>query len=208
MSPLYSPPMTLEPEITDWLAQLGDQPVEAAQVLWQQYYARLVQLARKKLRSGPRRVADEEDVALSAFHSFCRGAKEGRFPRLADREDLWKLLVVIAARKAGRQMADERRQKRGGGRVRGDSVVRDSERPGGIEGQTPAHLTPDFACQVAEEFERLLGQLTEPGWSEVALLKLEGYSSEEIGERLGCSLRTVERRLAAIRQVWSQEKPA
>jgi DNA-directed RNA polymerase specialized sigma24 family protein len=198
--------MTLEPEITTWLAQLADQPTEAAQVLWQQYYARLVQLARKRLRSGPRRVADEEDVALSAFHSFCRGVKDGRFPQLADRQDLWKLLVVIAARKAGRQMAEERRQKRGGGRVRGDSVAAGSHGPQGVEGQTPEHLTPDFACQVAEEFERLLGQLTEPGWQEVALLKLEGYSSEEIGDRLGCSLRTVERRLAAIRQVWSQEK--
>src|SRR5262249_36398416 len=64
----------------------------------------------------PRRAADEEDVALSALASFCRGAEQGRFPRLEDRDDLWALLVVIAARKAVDLRQREGRQKRGGGR--------------------------------------------------------------------------------------------
>ena len=46
-----------------------------------------------------RRAADEEDVALSAFDSFCRGAEQGRFPQLDGRDDLWHLLVVITVRK-------------------------------------------------------------------------------------------------------------
>jgi hypothetical protein len=33
-------------------------------------------------------------VALSAFASFCRGARESRFPRLADRQNLWGLLLT------------------------------------------------------------------------------------------------------------------
>ena len=48
----------------------------------------------------PRVAADEEDVALSAFDSFCRGAQRGRFPQLDDRDNLWRLLVVITSRKA------------------------------------------------------------------------------------------------------------
>src|SRR5262249_44003183 len=78
------------------------------------YFRRLVGLARKKLRAAPRRAADEEDVALSAFDSFCRGAEQDRFPQLHDRLDLWQLLVLLTARKAVDLAQPERRQNRGG----------------------------------------------------------------------------------------------
>src|ERR1043165_1882401 len=83
--------------ITRWIGQLKAGDPVAAQLLWERYFRRLVGLARKKLDGAPRRMADEEDVALSAFDSFCRGAEHGRFPRLEDRDDLWRLLVVITA---------------------------------------------------------------------------------------------------------------
>jgi len=85
--------------------------------LWERYFARLVGLARQKLRSTPRRAADEEDVALSAFDSFCRQAEAGRFPQLLDRDNLWRLLVTVTARKAFHLIRDKNRQKRGGGVV-------------------------------------------------------------------------------------------
>src|SRR5262245_44675075 len=76
-----------------WIAQLKAGDAAAAQRLWEGYYRRMVGLARAKLRSVPRAAADEEDVALSAFDSFCQGAEGGRFPRLGDRDDLWQLLL-------------------------------------------------------------------------------------------------------------------
>src|SRR5204863_5483684 len=79
------------------LLKAGDRA--AAQPLWEAYFARLVALARVRLRNTPRRAADEEDVALSAFDSFCRRAERGEFPRLNDRDDLWQLLAMIASRK-------------------------------------------------------------------------------------------------------------
>jgi hypothetical protein len=81
-----------------------------------------VPLARAKLQGLPRRAADAEDVALSAFASFCRGAEAGRFPQLAGGDDLWPLLVVITARKALKCLEREHCQKRGGGKVRGESA--------------------------------------------------------------------------------------
>src|SRR5688500_4224311 len=87
----------------------------AVQALWECYFPRLVGLARRRLAGAPRRAADEEDVALSAFHSFCRNAERGRFPRLLDRDGLWRLLVVITARKAAHLRRGEARLKRGGG---------------------------------------------------------------------------------------------
>src|SRR6516162_145511 len=100
--------------VTAWIAQLRAGDAAAAQPLWEGYYRRLVGLARQRLLGRPRAAADEEDVALSAFDSFCRGAEQGRFPRLADRDNLWQLLVTITARKALQLIRHERRRKRGG----------------------------------------------------------------------------------------------
>ena len=48
------------------------------------------------LGQGPRLAADadEEDAALSAFHCLCEGAVRGRFLRLDDRDDLWRVLAM------------------------------------------------------------------------------------------------------------------
>jgi DNA-directed RNA polymerase specialized sigma24 family protein len=40
---------------------------------------------------------------------------------------------------------------------------------------------------------------------EIALLKLEGHSNQEIANRIECGLRTVERKLQGIRAIWSEE---
>src|SRR5690242_18871300 len=88
--------------VTSWIGQLKAGDLAAAQPLWEHYFERMVRLARLKLRalSPPGGDADDEDAALSAFNSFCEGAKQGRFPNLADRDDLWHLLVLITIRKA------------------------------------------------------------------------------------------------------------
>lgn len=188
--------------VTTWLDQLKLDKQEAAEKLWEAYYAQLVRLARRKLAGAQRRVADEEDVALAAFHSFCRGIKQGRFPRLDDRDDLWQVLVMLTARKAIDQKQLEQRQKRGGGRVRGESAFTRSDRTdAGIADVIGDEPTPEFAALIAEEFDRLLHRLGDDTLCKLATLKLEGYSNAEIAERLGCGLRTVERKLSRIRAV-------
>ena len=99
--------------VTHWISRLKAGDHAAAQPLWEAYFRRLVDLARARLRGAPRRAADEEDVALSALDSFCRRAGEGRYPHLADRDDLWRLLVVITARKAVALVRHEGRLRRG-----------------------------------------------------------------------------------------------
>src|SRR4051812_37288342 len=91
----------------------GDEVDSAAMQLWERYFDQLVRLACSRLKTAPRGVVDEEDVALSAFNSFCQGAAEGRFPRLGDRGELWRLLVTITARKAAGHLRRERAQRRG-----------------------------------------------------------------------------------------------
>ena len=90
--------MPADEPITQWIVQLQNGDATAAQRLWEIYFQRLVSLARAKLAVTPRRIADEEDVALSAFNSFFQGVEKGRFPQLADRNNLWRLQLVYPFR--------------------------------------------------------------------------------------------------------------
>ena len=134
-------------DVTQWVLRLADGDSAAAQAIWERYFENLVRLASRKLKGVPRREADEEDVVLSAMASFCRGAAAGRFPDLADRQDLWKLLVTITARKAVAQMKRHYAQKRGGGAVRGESVFLR-----GNDSQAEAGIAQIFAEERADQF--------------------------------------------------------
>lgn len=68
---------------------------DAIEALWDRYFERLVRLAGQRLGTLPRRLMDSEDVALDVFDCLCRGVAMGRFPRLNDRADLWKILLTI-----------------------------------------------------------------------------------------------------------------
>lgn len=195
--------------VTGWISRLEAGDAAAAQQLWERYYQRLVGLARKKLRQLPRRAADEEDVVLSAFDSFCRGVAGGRFPQLEDRDNLWRLLMVITARKAHDLIQRERRQKRGGGAVRGESAlqraVEESAAGAGLDQVVGRAPTAAFAAQVAEQCQRLLDTLASSDLRAVAIWKMEGYTNQEIADKLGCVPGTVERKLRVIRSLWKRE---
>jgi DNA-directed RNA polymerase specialized sigma24 family protein len=187
------------------LLKAGDH--DAAQALWQRYFHRLVGLARTKLPEGRRRAADEEDVALSAFDSFYRGAEAGRFPQLADRDSLWRLLVTLTARKAFDQMRDENRLKRGGGAVLGQSALQ----AGGEEGESEfawfvgREPSPESAAMVVDECRRLLAGLKTDELRTIAVWKMEGYTNDEIASKLDCAPTTVERKLQRIRAQWTEK---
>jgi DNA-directed RNA polymerase specialized sigma24 family protein len=188
-----------EGSVTRWLGRLqaGDQA--AARELWERYFRRLAALARLKLQGAPRRAANEEDVALSAFASFCRGVEHGRFPQLFDRDGLWRLLVVFTVRKAAHQLRDEARLKRGGNHAAaaGDDNL--------LEQVVSREPTPEMAAEMAEGVRGLLASLGDAELEVLALWKMEGYTNDEIAARLDCAPRTVERKLRLIRSIWERE---
>src|SRR5262249_37890529 len=148
--------------VTHWLGLLKAGEPDAVQALWEAYFSRLVVLARKRLQGTPRRAADEEDVALSAFDSFCRGREPGRFPDVDDRDDLWQVLGMLTVRKALQLARHECREKRGGGKVLNEAdlaAVGGSGEAVGLAGVLGSEPTPEFAVQVAEECRRLLDAL-------------------------------------------------
>jgi len=189
--------MSSEGSVTRWIGQLKGGDADAAQKLWEVYFTRMVQLARHRLELAPRRAADEEDVALSAFHSFCQGAQAGRYSSLADRSNLWSLLVAITAHKCVDLVRHENRVKRRGAEALPafDELISDEP-------------SPEFAAEVAEQFERLLALLDATGDADlrsIALGKMQGETPPETAARLGCVRRTIERKLQVIVRVWERE---
>jgi DNA-directed RNA polymerase specialized sigma24 family protein len=200
-----------EDSVTQWIEQLKAGDRAAAERLWELYFKQLVEVARSQLRGTSRRAADEEDVALSALDSFCRAVERGRFPEQLRRDRLWRLLVTITLRKAHNVRRDERRLKRGGGQVLGEAKWFDTAdsagAEAGLEQVVSREPTPELAAQLAEECRRLLGRLNDATLQTLALLKMEGYTNHEVATRLGCALRTVERKLRLIRQIWKEPAP-
>jgi RNA polymerase sigma factor (sigma-70 family) len=201
--------MTSHGSITQWIDQLRAGEQAAAQQLWEHYSRRLASLARTKLRGERLGAADEEDVVQSAFLSFFRGVERGQFPQLADRTNLWPLLVLITKRKALDLRERNHREKRGGGAVRGESALAGaagSEADGGgwnqVLGSDP---TPEDLAKAAEETARLLERLADQELRSIALWKLQGYTNKEIAAKLGRSLATAERKLERIRALWEEE---
>ena len=195
--------------VTRWIGPLKAGDVEAAQALWDRYFDGLVRLARTRLRDAPRAVADEEDVALSAIHCLCRGAAAGRFPQLADRDNLWRLLATIAAQKAVDLQRRETREKRGGGNRRGEVELAAGDNEASLVTQVVGREpSPEFAAQLDEEYRRQLDRLEDDGLRQIAVWKMEGYENDEIARRLGCGVRTVERKLGVIRAIWQADRPA
>lgn len=200
---------------TDQFARLledvraGDE--QATERLWEDYFQRLVRIAAKKLPHNLRRVGDEEDIALSAFHSFIAGVRRDQFPDLSGPDNLWGLLITLTGRKVHAHLRHQTRQKRGGGSVRGESVFIDTDgqaRGGGIGGVSGDADSPDIHTELAEACDGLLGQLADDQLRQIAIMRMDGFLVDEIAGKLALSKRAVERRLQLIRRTWAEAAAA
>ena len=194
--------------VSQWIADLKQRDSDAAQRLWERYVMRLVRLARRRLKDSPKRVADEEDVAASVFHSLCRGAAAGRFQNVENRDDLWWLLLAITKQKVASHVRRETAQKRGAKLIRTESACAGNSQQGVVfkldrlVGEEP---TPEFVLMLEEQHERLLAMLRDDRLRQIALYRIEGFTVPEIAETLAVSTRSIERKLQLIRSIWSKE---
>jgi DNA-directed RNA polymerase specialized sigma24 family protein len=185
--------------VTHWIKQIKEGGESLAeQELWDRYFSRLAALARRKLEDLPPHVRDEEDLALSALNTLFVRAKQGCFPQLHDRTDLWRLLAAITVRKSIDRRRNSRAEKRGSGQVHDGSGFEATLRDVAV-----SEPTPDMLAAVNEECQRLMGALGKE-LRLVARMKLEGYTNGEIAKVLGRVERTIERKLDRIRHTWSK----
>ena len=171
--------------------------------LLQQYYARLTAFARSRIDPNLARTVDGEDIANSALRSFCVGVKQGRFENLNQTDLLWSLLVKIALRKISATRRRQATQKRGQGRVRGESAFELSGQAGfnGLAHAADQGNMPETPEQVFAGCDELLQSLPQEILKKTALLRLQGYTNFEISERTEVSVARVKQRVARIRQI-------
>ena len=200
-----------EPELDDsdvtvWLDQLKDESnSDAIEKIWRRYYNHLITYARKKLGTLPRRDFDEEDIVTDALDEFFNDVRRERFPQLADRNDPWRILLVLTLRKVLQNIRSNRAAKRGGGQVRGDSVFISGISGAGKAGFDNLSAPPlDFADELTLEMHDQLDMLGEEMLKQVGVMKLQGFTNQEVAEKLGVSERTVERKLERIRAIWNK----
>jgi DNA-directed RNA polymerase specialized sigma24 family protein len=185
--------------ITGLLAGVSDGDEKAIEKLVHVYLDRLVGVGRRKYRSLgniPRPVEDEEDAALSALDTFCGRAREGKIQDLANREQLWALLVKITIRKVYDQRERATAKKRRGKDPPGSAAALDqviSELPG-----------PQAEAELKDTYRAAMDLLTDPDLKRIAEMDLEGRNRAEIAEGLGLTERTVYRKLQVIREHWDR----
>ncbi|MEL6109893.1 MAG: ECF-type sigma factor [Planctomycetota bacterium] len=195
--------MSKSTDVSHWIDQVKVGNSIAANQLWQHYFERLVRAVRGRLYGLNRAVSDEEDIALAVFNSFYDAAERGRFPDLRDRDDLWQLLLTMAARKVIDKRRRDGRDRRGGG-VRITSIERgnDGAMIADAIGDEPS---PEMVLMMQESVEQFFSHLGVGQLRDLAGAKLEGHTNAEIAKRFGCSERTIERRLHLIREKCQQE---
>ncbi len=194
-----------EPDITAWLRNLEAGHDAAAQRLWEVFFERLVRLAEGRMRAADRRVTDAEDIALSAFASFCRGAENQRFTQLFDRHGLWRLLVSITIHKLSHARRDQNRLKRGGNFRQFEATDDSADSRSVVDQIISREPTPEFAAEVTEEYSRWMQALGSEELVQLAEWKLEGFTNDEIAAKWDRTTRTVERKLNLIRRILIHE---
>ena len=97
-------------------------------------------------------------------------------------------MAAITVRKVIDHQRHLTKQKRGGGRVRGDSVLQGGDGDRGLAGfdEIPGDdATPEIQAIAAEEFQRLMVLLDDDRLRQIAQYKLDGFTNEDIAQRLG-----------------------
>jgi RNA polymerase sigma factor (sigma-70 family) len=179
--------------VSGWIAGLKRGESSAAHELWDRYFAQLMPIAVNRLSSGfP--TEDGEDVALSALKSVMIGIRDNRFPALTDRDGLWSLLLTVTARKSIIEMRRQRARKR---------AISLEVRLSDVQEYIGRASIAQFAVEFADTLDHLVRKLRDPALRLVVQRKLSGFTTKEIADDLGCSMRTVIRKLKLIRQEWA-----
>jgi RNA polymerase sigma factor (sigma-70 family) len=174
----------------------------AAEKIWSRYAQQLLERARVKLAARIRRRVDEEDVLQSMYKSFFRRLRHGEYA-FKDRRDILNLLVTMTLRKSydaanrhEREGRDVRREAPGHAAAESGSVV---ELVSMVPSDGP---TAEQTAAFNDALEQLLNMLPDDRVRELVLWKIEGYTNEEVAEKQGCAVRTVERKLSLVRERW------
>jgi RNA polymerase sigma factor (sigma-70 family) len=195
--------MSVFGSVSRWIQELKSGDSDAPTHLWNRYHPDLMRITRRRLYGMSRRVADEEDLVVTAFQSFFRRAREGQFPQLSRRDHMWALLLTITNRKVINNLRRQLSRKRGGSQpsCAATSAAGMEIHGEGVLNQVECFdLAPDVEARVMELLDAVDDELR---W--MLYLRQEGLTNTEIASRLDRSVATVERRLRLLREKCEKE---
>jgi DNA-directed RNA polymerase specialized sigma24 family protein len=119
---------------------------------------------------------------------------------------LWPILVAITKFKVADNFRRENAAKRGAGKIVSEAALdRDFDHSSALG---LAQLVADDApkpqdiVEMSEQLQLLMELLPRDDLKQIARLHLEGWKNNEIAEELEMSTRSVERKLALVRDAW------
>ncbi len=194
--------------VTRCIQQLKAGDVDGFQKIWDHYFEELLEVARGVMRQ--RRhwsVVDEDDIVQNALLSVCRGLPKNKsYEQVNSRESLWPILVAITKFKVADNFRRENAAKRGGGKVVSEASLDqnfdNSSAIGLAQIVADDSPTPQDIVEMSEQLTLLLNVLPRDDLKQIARLHLEGWKNSEIAEELEMSTRSVERKLALVRDAW------
>jgi len=176
---------------------------DAARLIWDRFFERLRNFADGKIYPRHRRLFDGEDIASSALITLMDGLRDKKFPALQNRGQLWQMLVIITTRKILNSAKFHDREKRGGGKVKGASAIERGAEIKMLNGLFAQNSDPAAFVEFELTCQELLNALPDEGYRRITLMRLEGFSNKEIALKIGCSSRTIDRKLDAVALVWA-----
>ncbi len=172
---------------------------QAARELYERYVDRLLALARKRISQRMASRVDPEDIVQSVFRTFFGRVKKGQF-RIADQDDLCKLLVRITVHKTLRQVAFHKAAKRDPSLEAGQ----DGYSAEGIQRVLDDEPGHEDAVAFLDQLEHFLAQLR-PEERQILEMRMQGYSNDEIAKKLNIYDRKIRRTIERIRALAVQE---
>jgi RNA polymerase sigma-70 factor (ECF subfamily) len=158
---------------------------------------RLVGLARTHLDARLQHKIEPEDVVQSVYRSFFLRYGE-QLPENQDLEGLWPLLTLITVRKCADRVRYYQAERRKISREASAGAAND-DRPLPWQEAVSREPTPEHAAVLAETLENLLTHL-DADERPIIELSLQGFSTQEISERLGRAERSVRRLRERVRK--------
>lgn len=176
---------------------------QAAEKLHDVFWKRVLGLARQKLRQravSPRQ-AGASDVAQDALASFFRALGAGRYEFLTGRDGVWALLARITVNKV--TDVQRRRPKI---TVLDEPALAEASQGAALklsELAVEARPSPADEAEYAEAClaacESVLSRLNDRQ-RQIVLGKAAGKTNAQLAKDLGCTVRTIELNLAAVRR--------
>ena len=181
----------LSPSDQSLVQRIREGDDDAATLLYERYAGRVMGFVQTQASEHLKQQVEPEDLVQSIFKSVFRGM-ESRGYDAPEGGTLWQLIAVVAIHKVRKNATRRKAAKRDVRRTQPLDSIDDV-----ADNETEATQDMEFAIREA------IASLSDQEQA-VVNLRLQGYSIEEIAEKLERSQRTVERRLQQAREALSE----